>query len=60
MEIKINQFIEEWHQEAENIRQNDMFYDIETYADELWVTQKEFEDDLKKNHNRYEKKIANI
>lgn len=37
-----------------------MYYDIENYASELWVTTKQFEEDLKKNHNRYEKRISDL
>ena len=33
-------------------------YDIEQYANELWITAKQFEDDLKKKHHTFKIRMA--
>ena len=34
-----------------------MYYNLDTYAGELWLTAKQFEDNLQLNYKRYEKRI---
>ena len=35
-------------------------YDIEQYANELWITAKQFEDDLKKKHHTFKIRMAQM
>ena len=34
-----------------------MYYNLDSYAGDLWVTAKQFEDNLQLNYQRYEKRI---
>ena len=54
MQAKLEGFFSEWHAEAEKIHQNDKYFTLDAFTSELWVTTKQFEDDLRANHNRYE------
>ncbi len=58
MQTKMDEFYSSWLQEAHKIQQDDKYYTLDNYAAELWVTNKQFEDDLKNNHNRYEQRIS--
>lgn len=46
-------FIHNWGQEAEKIHQDEKYYNIDSYARELWVTTEQFEADLKVQHKGY-------
>ena len=39
---------------------DDANFEIEHEAEELWLTRKEFEEDLRRNHNQYERRIEGI
>ncbi len=46
-----------WAIEADKIQNNEMYYNLDSYAGELWLTAKQFEDNLQLNYQRYEKRI---
>ena len=47
-------FYRGWLADAQQVQMDDKYYTLDHFSNELWVTTKQFEDDLKTNHNRYE------
>jgi|LauGreDrversion4_2_1035121.scaffolds.fasta_scaffold1885566_2 hypothetical protein len=39
-----------WAIEADKIQNNEMYYNLDSYAGELWLTAKQFEDNLQLNY----------
>ena len=53
-------FYRGWLAEAQQVQQDDKYYTLDQFSNELWVTTKQFEDDLKTNHNRYEQRLTSL
>eukprot|EP00347_Sterkiella_histriomuscorum_P017148 403350485 len=54
-DLKLMQFLKDWDKEEPQTN-----YDIDLYANELWMTTKQFEDDLKKHYHVYNLQLEQV